>query len=167
VVAESGVSVTDIEVTYELDMHYLGQTHTVAVPLPVTFAESGTGVRRDVICSAFEAAYSASFSRLLGGIPVRVVSLRTAAVGKRPPFDISVFAPGRDTSLEKASRGRRQVWFGGGWRDTKIWSRLDLPAGAVIEAPAILEQSDATIVIEPGMRGRVDPLGNVILERLP
>jgi N-methylhydantoinase A len=37
----------------------------------------------------------------------------------------------------------------------------------VIEAPAILEQPDATIVIEPGMCGRVDPLGNVILERRP
>jgi N-methylhydantoinase A len=167
VVAESGVSVTDIEVTYELDMHYLGQTHTVAVPLPVTFDEHGTGISRDVICSAFELAYSSSFSRLLGGIPVRVVSLRTAAIGKRPPFDISVFAPASDNSLEKASRGTRRAWFSGGWRDAEVWSRLDLPAGAVIEAPAILEQPDATLVIEPGMRGRVDPLGNVILERLP
>jgi N-methylhydantoinase A len=135
--------------------------------LPLTFAESGTGITRDVIRSAFEAAYSASFSRLLGGIPVRVVSLRTAAIGKRPPFDISVFAPAKENSLEKAARGKRRVWFGGGWREAQIWSRLDLPAGSVIEAPAILEQPDATIVIEPGMRGRVDALGNVILERLP
>ena len=37
-----------------------------------------------------------------------------------------------------------------------IWSRLDLPAGARIEGPAILEQPDATIVIEPGLAGRVD-----------
>jgi N-methylhydantoinase A len=133
----------------------------------VTFDETGTGISRDVIRSAFELAYSSSFSRLLGGIPVRVVSLRTAAIGKRPPFDISVFAPARDNSLEKASRGTRQAWFSGGWRDAQVWSRLDLPAGAVIEAPAILEQPDATIVIEPHMRGRVDPLGNVILERLP
>ena len=38
VVEETGLSVTDIGVSYELDMHYLGQTHTVAVPLPVAFA---------------------------------------------------------------------------------------------------------------------------------
>lgn len=166
VVEETGVSVTDIAIVYELDMHYLGQTHTVAVPLPVTIGENGTGISRDVVRAAFEKAYSASFSRLLGAIPVRIVSLRTAAVGKRPPFDMAVFAPASDNSLKKAVRGRRPVWFGDGWRDTAIWSRRDLPAGAVIEAPAILEQADATIVVEPGLHGRVDRLGNVILERL-
>jgi N-methylhydantoinase A len=167
VVEQTGVSVTSIEVVYELDMHYLGQTHTVAAPLPVTFDESGTGVSKNIIRSAFEKAYSTSFSRLLGEIPVRVVSLRTAAIGKRPPFDVSVFAPPPDNSLERASRGTRPVWFDDGWRDVAIWSRRDLPAGAVIRAPAILEQSDATIVVEPGLQGRVDQLGNVILERSP
>jgi N-methylhydantoinase A len=57
------------------------------------------------------------------------------------------------------------VWFAGGWHATRVWSRLDLPAEAVIESPAILEQPDATIFIEPGLRGRVDRLGNVIVER--
>ena len=47
-----------------------------------------------------------------------------------------------------------------------IWSRLDLPAGARIEGPTVLEQPDATIVIEPGMAGRVDDLGNLIVERV-
>jgi N-methylhydantoinase A len=167
VVEQAGVSVTDIQVIYELDMHYLGQTHTVAVPLPVNFDESGTGVGTTIIRSAFEKAYSASFSRLLGAIPVRVVSLRTAAIGKRPPFDVTVFAPAPDNSLEGASRGTRPVWFSDCWCDAAIWSRRDLPAGAVITAPAILEQPDATIVVEPGLQGRVDRLGNVILERLP
>jgi N-methylhydantoinase A len=165
VVEETGVSVTNIEVTYELDMHYLGQTHTVAVPLPVTLRKNSTAVSRDVIRAAFKKAYEASFSRLLGAIPVRVVSLRTAAVGKRPSFDISVFAPAPDNSLEKASRGTRPVWFAEGWHDTAVWSRRDLPAGAVVEGPAILEQSDATIVVDPDLRGRIDQLGNVILER--
>ena len=48
--------------------------------------------------------------------------------------------------------------------DTSVWSRLALPAGATIEGPAILEQPDATTVIEPGHVGRVDALGNVIVE---
>ena len=34
VVAAAGIVVDRIDVSYELDMHYLGQTHTVAVPLP-------------------------------------------------------------------------------------------------------------------------------------
>jgi len=102
--------------------------------------------------------------RLLPGLAVRLVSLRVAAIGRRPAFDFSVFAPDSSASLEKATAGSRQVWFDGGWRATSVWSRLALPAGAAIEGPAILEQPDATTVIEPGHVGRVDALGNVIVE---
>ena len=38
VVAAAAIPVERIDIVYELDMHYLGQTHTVAVPLPVTLA---------------------------------------------------------------------------------------------------------------------------------
>jgi N-methylhydantoinase A len=40
-----------------------------------------------------------------------------------------------------------------------------LPVGAEIAGPAILEQPDATTVIDPGLVARVDHLGNVILTR--
>jgi N-methylhydantoinase A len=119
-----------------------------------------------VIESAFEAAYVASFSRLLPGLPIRIVSLRSAAIGRRPSLDLSVFAPGPEATIEKAKLGTRPVWIEGAWRDTPIWSRLDLPVGAIIEAPAILQQPDATVYIEPGLRGRVDKLGNLIVERV-
>ena len=162
VIAAAGIPVERIDVTYEFDMHYLGQTHTVAVPLPVE--ADARGLSEGLVRQAFEAAYSASFSRLLPGLAVRIVSLRVAAIGRRPGFDFSVFAPDASASLEKARAGSRRVWFDGGWRETSIWSRLALPAGTAIEGPAILEQPDATTVIEPGHVGRVDALGNVIVE---
>ncbi len=95
---------------------------------------------------------------------MRIVSLRVAAIGRRPAFDFSVFAPDPSASLEQARLGTRRVWFAGGWRDTAIWSRLELPAGARIAGPAILEQPDATTVIEPGLVGHIDRLGNLIVE---
>ncbi len=162
VIEAAGIAVERIDVVYELDMHYLGQTHTVAVPLPVE--ADARGVNEELVRKAFEAAYSASFSRLLPGLAVRIVSLRVAAIGRRPKFDFAVFAPEASASLEEAKTGARQVWFPGGFRETGVWSRLALPAGAVIEGPAILEQPDATTVIEPGHVGRVDRLGNVIVE---
>ena len=144
-------------------MHYLGQTHTVPVPLPVT-RKTDLGVTEGMVRSAFEAAYLASFSRLLPGLATRIVSLRVAAIGRRPAFDFSVFAPDPSASLEKARLASRPVWFDGGWRDTSVWARLDLPVDARISGPAILEQPDATTVIEPGLAGRIDPLGNLIVE---
>jgi N-methylhydantoinase A len=162
VIKAAGIPVERVDVLYELDMHYLGQTHTVAVPLPV--AADAQGVSESLVRAAFETAYSASFSRLLPGLAMRIVSLRVAAIGRRPAFDFSVFAPDASTSLDNAKTGSRPVWFIGGWRETNVWSRLALPAGAAIEGPAILEQPDATTVIEPGLVGRVDALGNVIVE---
>jgi N-methylhydantoinase A len=161
VIAAAGIPVTQTDVLYELDMHYLGQTHTVAVPL-AQVGEHHT-VSEQLVRKAFEAAYLASFSRLLPGLPIRIVTLRVAAIGRRPAFDFSIFAPDRSASLEKARRGSRRVWFKGGWRDAGVWARLDLPIDACIEGPAILEQPDAGIVIEPGLAGRTDTLGNLIV----
>ena len=108
----SGVAVDRIDVTFELDMHYLGQTHTVAVPLDITGGKP-VGITEASVRAAFERAYAAAFSRLLPGIPVRIVSLRTAAIGRRPAFDLAAFAPPAEASLADADRGTRQVWFDG------------------------------------------------------
>jgi N-methylhydantoinase A len=167
VIAASDVPVERIDVLHELDMHYLGQTHTVAVPLPAAEPGKDIALTEGVIRSAFDISYSASFSRLLPGQAMRIVSLRVAAIGRRPAFDFSVFRPDAAASLDQARSGSRPVWFDGAWRDTSVWSRLGLPAGAVIEGPAILEQPDATTVIEPELLGRVDALGNVIVRRAP
>ena len=69
----------------------------------------------------------------------------------------------RREAPEGARRGTRPVWFGGAWHETAILSRLDLPVGAVVPGPAILEQPDATTVVDPGLSARVDRLGNVII----
>jgi N-methylhydantoinase A len=165
VIAASGIPVEAANVFHALDMHYVGQTHTLAVPLEITAAEnSGFGLSEDMIRRAFEAAYLTSFSRLLPGIAMRIVSLRVTAIGRRPAFDFSAFTPKPSADPRQ---GTRRVWFDGGWRDTPIWARLELPAGATIAGPAILEQPDATTVIEPGLFGRIDALGNLIVERAP
>jgi N-methylhydantoinase A len=146
-------------------MHYVGQTHTIGVPLPVCFGDATTGIDAGIIRQAFEAAYQAQFSRKLSGIAVKIVTLRTAAIGRRPHFDLAALAPSGDASIDKAGLGKRKVWFDGAWHPTSIWSRLELPIGAVISGPAILEQPDATTVVEPGLVARVDPLGNILIER--
>ena len=163
VIAAAGIPVERIDVLYELDMHYLGQTHTVAVPLPVE--ADARGVSEALVRKAFEAAYSASFSRLLPGLAVRIVSLRVAAIGRRPAFDFSVFAPDASASLDKAEDRiapglvRRRLA-----RDQRAGRASRCRRAPTIEGPAILEQPDATTVIEPGHVGRVDALGNVIVE---
>ena len=45
-----------------------------------------------------------------------------------------------------------------------VYGRDALGVGAVLQGPAIVEQADATTVIEPGMAAQVDELGNLIIE---
>ncbi|PWC37762.1 hydantoinase/oxoprolinase family protein [Azospirillum sp. TSO35-2] len=166
VVESAGLSVERIDLVFELDMHYVGQTHTVAVPLPVSVEGDSTGIDEAAIRAAFDRAYQASFSRLLPGVPAKIVNLRTAAIGRRPHFDLAALAPEAGASVEAARAGSRPVWFDGAWHEAAVYNRLDLPVGAVIQGPAILEQPDATTVIDPDLSARVDGFGNVIVERL-
>ena len=110
-------------------------------------------------------AYAAAFGRLLPGIPVRIVSLRTAAIGRRPAFDLAAFAPGpmRRWTRRPRARGRSGSTAPGTRR--RIWSRLDLPVGAVDRGagdPGAARRDD---LHRPRPRGRVDRFGNVIVER--
>ena len=94
----------------------------------------------------------------------RILNLRSAVTGKRPKFDLEALAP---TNTEKmSSKSKRSVYFAGQWAETEIYERLSLPVGTIINGPAILEQSDTTVLIEPGLQGLVDKYGNTIIERI-
>ncbi len=155
------------EAGFELDMAYAGQTHTVAVPISVTLNDGVVeAIDREQIAAAFDATYTRSFGRLLSGGVRRIINLRSAITGKRPKFDLHTLAP---TAIHTAdnppiARTTRQVHFGTQWHDTAIHDRLALPVGAVIPGPAILEQPDTTVLIEPGLQGRVDEFGNTIID---
>ncbi len=163
---EAGVTFGGIDSQFELDMSYLGQTHTVDVPLPISFEGGAVGVTREVIEKAFVERYSHVYGRPLEDIAIRVLNLRVAVIGRRPKFDLGILAPGGGTTIEEARLGARQVWVDGGWHDAGIFERLALPVDAVIEGAALLEQPDTTIFIEPGLSGTVDAYGNLVIARI-
>jgi len=151
------------DLSFKLDMAYVGQTHTVSVPLTVkTDGSTVTAVTRAEIETAFDATYKATYGRLLQNGVRRILNLRSAVTGKRPKFDLSTLAPSEGGRAEKV--GMRKVHFGDTWYDTAIYDRLALPSGTKIVGPAILTQPDTTVLIEPHLQGRVDRFGNTIIE---
>jgi N-methylhydantoinase A len=160
----SGVKLDSLRTEIELDMSYIGQTHTVAVPL--TLPADGA-LSQGAIVAAFETAYRATFGRLLSDIPIRVLTLRAAVIGARPKLDLAVLRPeaGTNDKPDAARRGMRPVWFDGRWHDTAIYDRLALPCGTTVPGPAILEQPDATTWVDPDLTATVDDLGNLVLTR--
>ncbi|MBL4757256.1 MAG: hydantoinase/oxoprolinase family protein [Rhizobiales bacterium] len=162
---ESGVKFEGKTVNFELDMSYMGQTHTVDVPLDIENSGDTTGIDKEQIAAAFEARYRDVYGRPLDGVEMRILNLRVAAIGARPKFDLRMLAPDSNASVDAANRGSRKVWIDGAWHDANVFDRLLLPVGENIPGPAILEQPDATIFIEPDLTGRVDEFGNLIISR--
>lgn len=140
--------------SFTADMCYLGQIHNLRVAIERDWSP-------EACAEAFEAAYRQEFGNTLGDIPAILVSLQ-ATISAPPPGRIER-TPQPLTPRPAEPSSRRNVHFGE-WRDTAIHRRDDLTPGMTFEGPAIVEQADATIVIEPDMTVRVDGLNNLLVE---
>jgi N-methylhydantoinase A len=155
-VAEEQAEIEETTVTYGADMQFRGQTHLIRVALP------SPGIDRATLQELFEAAYFRRFQVRLPEIRAVVVNLVTSVIGRRKPFPLAALidAGGR-TDLAGARLGTRPVYAGGAWHEAAIYAREALPLGAEIVGPAVIQQFDATTVVEPGAVARVDAIGNL------
>jgi N-methylhydantoinase A len=154
------IEIDDMRILHGADMQFIGQTHLISIPLP------SHDTPREEIQRIFEAAYFERFQVELPEIRANLVNLKTSVIGLRPEFDLGriLNASLRAASVEEAADGERQVWFDGKWHATNIYARDRLPIGGKFNGPAIVEQMDTTIVIEPGNIVEVDRDGNLLIE---
>lgn len=144
---------------YAVDMRYLGQEHTVKVPLALAGPPDMAALTQQ-----FHAAHRREYTFELPGATVELVNFHlTAWRNIRRPVFAPIANAGR--SAEAALKGRRRVDFdGAGVHQTPFYERDLLPAGFVGHGPLIIEEPASTTVVYPGQRLEVDPLGNLIIE---
>ena len=148
--------IVETQVVHAAEMQFRGQTHLIRVALP-----SGAPTR-ETLQTLFEAAYFKRFQVDLPEIKAQLVNLLTTVIGKRRPFPIAALMPSvSDASLAMARTGTRRMYANGAWHDATVYAREYLPRLAVIKGPAIIEQIDATTILEPGSQARVDAIGNL------
>ena len=75
-------------------------------------------------------------------------------------------ADGHGTAPPPEPVARAGVWFGGEERETPVHRRDALGAGTVLDGPAIVLESTATTVVEPGWRATLAGSGDLVLERV-
>jgi N-methylhydantoinase A len=157
--AKEDVDTVGTEILHSADMQFQGQSHILSVRL------ASSSPTPDDLGEAFQKAYWHRFEVLLPEMTPVLVNLNTAVIGKREPVPLVALA-GRDQAptVEAALTGYRQVWFESGWSETPIYRRERLPLDFTLAGPAILEQLDATTVLEPGNIARGDMSGNVIIQ---
>jgi len=154
-IAREGVEVTEITVLHSADMQFQGQSHILTIPV------SGVEAPREEFQKSFEEAYWRRFEVELKEIRAVLVNLHTAVIGKRRGVPLEALAHANGADREPATH--RRVWFESGWAETPIYRREQLPAGVNLTGPAIVEQLDTTIVVEPGDGVEADGLGNLVI----
>jgi len=154
---EDGVPLAEILVVHEADLLFRGQSHVFRVPV------TAPGFDRRAVLTDFIERYKARFDIELPEMTAMLVNVRTTVIGRRAPVDLALFAPANGGAGAPRPGGRRQVRFNGGWYDTAIFDRAALGSGAEIAGPAIVEQPDTTVVIDPGATAVVDGLGNLVI----
>ncbi len=157
-IGKEAVEIREIREIRSVDMQFIGQTHLLRVPL------DGPRPSLDDLQRRFEKAYFDRFHVELKEIRASLVNVNTSVIGRRPEIDLSrlIDPSGRKATLTEAATGMRDVWFGR-WMPTPIYWRDHLPADAAIAGPAIIEQMDTTIIVEPGDRATQDADGNIII----
>ncbi|PSP45423.1 5-oxoprolinase, partial [Halobacteriales archaeon QH_6_66_25] len=91
--------------------------------------------------------------------PIELVTLRLTAT-----------LPGETPEISHEGQSsepveQRDASFGGTFRETPVYERASVPAGAAIDGPAIFEGGESTVVVPPSWRTTVDGWGTIELRR--
>jgi N-methylhydantoinase A len=145
---------------YWAEMRYRGQSFQINVALPATAVADGD-------LAAIEAVFHAENDRLYQqsntAAQVEFIELRVRILGGLP-------TPPAETARQPAVRTKpeptaiRPLRFGGtAAQDAPVLARARMAPGQQVAGPAIIEQSDATILVPPGYRAIVEPTGDIVL----
>ena len=159
IIESEGVEIEELIIVHDVDMQFQGQTHILNFPV------HETKLTRKSLQTAFEKAYWNRFEVELPEIRAVLVNLHTAVIGRRKPVPLTslISVTEQKAKIEDCKTGIRQVWFESGWQETPIYKRESLSLKASFKGPAIIEQLDTTIIVEPDNKVEVDLDGNLII----
>ncbi len=151
------VQVDEVEVRNEVDLLYRGQSHVLRIAVPAGSFDP------DQVKADFTAAYLDRFDLSLPEMKPVLVNVRTTVIGIRQKIDLNIFSP-PEGQMTDALTGVRSVYFDGEWCDTSIYRRDALPRHGCFDGPAIIEQADTTVVVDPGASCTIDAIGNILID---
>ncbi|MBP43361.1 MAG: hydantoinase [Deltaproteobacteria bacterium] len=158
-IEREGIEIEEMIVVHDVDMQFQGQTHILS------FTVDDPRVSKSRLRSSFEEAYWNRFSVELPEIRPVLVNLHTAVIGRRKAVPLTSLMPLKNEwkNSNECQKGTRAVWFEQGWQETPVFHREPLCPGSRITGPALLEQMDSTVVLDPRDALEVDSFGNLII----
>jgi N-methylhydantoinase A len=161
IIDKEPIDIDEMSISRSLDMQFVGQTHILNVNLD----HMDLPASQDDIQDLFEQVYFNRFRVKLDKINANIVNVNTSVIGKRKAFDLSqlIESDGRKSSLADARIGTRKVHVAGQFVDTPVYQRESLPLDVSLNGPAMIQQMDTTILVEPGDRVSSDAQGNLFI----
>ena len=144
-----GIDAADIDMDFSLDLRYQGQSYTLNLPW------QGLGVT----ASAFHAVHEQRYGHRLA-VAVELVNLRCRLQSSPSQMQLPAVTNSVTAVIEPLLASLA------GYREpVPVWSRNDLYDGQIFSGPALVTETVATTWLPAGWHCRVDPLGNLLLER--
>jgi N-methylhydantoinase A len=151
---EQGHRAADIVVSYAADMRYVGQSYDVLVDFPRGANDLAA------LAAAFHGEHERAYGHAHPGDEVEITVLRVSATAPGVGFDFG------DTDPDSGGEARRRVRFGDADLDARVLRRAAV-TDAPVPGPALLEESQTTIVVPPHGRAAADGAGfvTILLDR--
>lgn len=157
-VRRAGVADSDIAVTANAMMRYVGQGYEIETPIDRSALDQAS------LGAAFAKAYAARYGRN-ETMAAEALSWRVVGAGPRPAL-AEALASTNDGSLPAPTpTGGRPVFFGSDFVETPVYARASLRPGDTLSGPAIVEEDESTLVLPPDWRLAVDAARNLIAEQ--
>jgi N-methylhydantoinase A len=153
----------DVRATFEwyADLRYVGQSFELILELK---GEKLDETALAKLVAKFHHRHKDYYGYDMPGQPVEIVNLRLAVIAPRRSPRMET-ARQKRAALGEALLERRKVWFPNtGFVTTPVYDRERLPAQLRLAGPAIIEQMDATTVVPPKARVKIDSFGYVHME---
>lgn len=143
------------------DMRYLGQEHTVKVPVPEgEWSQETLGI----IVDRFHQLHEKNYTFKLPDTETEIVNIHVTAFGivEKPVIN----KINRSGSLEGALTEMRDVYFEDvkNWVKTPVYQRELLPVDQTINGPTIIEEEAAVTIVYEGQFVKLDSYGNLVID---
>jgi N-methylhydantoinase A len=148
-----------------LDLRYRGQEYTVAVPLAGT---SFSADDREPVAVRFHGLHRLLYGHAAPEEALELVGVRVSV--HRDIEKAGFFAADANVRFDvqptAATQAQRKVYMGErhGFLITPVYRRADLPPGAKLDGPAIIEEPASTTVVLPNDHVEVARTGEIVIE---
>jgi N-methylhydantoinase A len=145
-------------VAYAISMRYAGQNYEHDVPVSAEVIDEAA--LREAFAT-FERLHAERYGYAIAGEEIELVAFHVTVSGQRETPQLRATL---GTSVDP-NPPTRQVHFRGlGDVPSAVYRRYDLPAGAQLEGPCVIEEPGSTTLVEPGMRVTVLPDGQLLID---